>query len=416
MSIDISYDFQPDQALLLFIGWHDNVYAPTFTDKMDYRESNIKRSISKREYEHKIRVLIIDRDVLVRQLIAKIIRSHSSLNIVGSCSMIEPALDMIRKLEPDVVFIDVSHLKGDGASVFEKIRKTYPLLPVILLSHRTEHDAVYVINGLEMGAFDYITKPESIGMLLSAGNHFKKRVIPTIQAAVYERRKNEKLYKKPDELTSLKKHKTRKPVLDSLSPINAVVIGGCTGGPVAIFSILSVLPADFPVPIVIAQHMPKIYTKTFAAELKRKTRLNVMEGFNGAQLRPGQVWIAPGGYHITIRRDNNYPRLFIHRGPRENTCRPSIDVLFRSAAETFGSGLLAVVVSGRGIDGVTGCRFIKEQGGQIIVQDRNSSGAWELPGSLVHNKLADDVCHIEEMGKVISERVHKSRIQFLSAG
>ncbi len=169
---------------------------------------------------------------------------------------------------------------------------------------------------------------------------------------------------------------------------------------------------DFPVPIVIAQHMPKVYTKVFAAELERRTNLKVMEGYKGAPMEPGQVWVAPGGYHITIRRDNNHSALNVHRGPRENTCRPSIDVLFRSAAETYGPGLLAVILSGRGVDGVTGCRFIKESGGKIIVQDRKSSEAWELPGTVVHNKLADSICSKDRIGKEILERVQKSRSPF----
>ena len=379
---------------------------------MDYRELNIKKGVIDEKQEQKVRILVIDRDVLVRQVIARIVRSHPSYNMVGSCSMVDSAEDMIRQLEPDVVLIDVDSLKNNGISEFAKIRKIYPLLPVILLGHRTSDDAHEIMNGLELGAFDYITKPNSMGMLLSAGNHFKKRVMPTIRAAVF----GKKLHKSFNREIEVKnwpsnaiKNSDEEPY--AANRIDVVVIGGCTGGPLALYSILSGLPAKFPVPVVLAQHMPKVYTKALVSKLAHKTKLKVREGYTGAVLGAGQIWVAPGGFHITIRREANQLKLNIHRGPRENTCRPSIDVLFRSVVDAYGSHVLAVVLSGRGIDGVAGCRYIKESGGQIIVQDRKSSIAWELPGTIVHNKLADCICSLDTLDKEIIDRVNKHRVR-----
>lgn len=381
---------------------------------MDYRELDIRKGVINIDQDQKVRVLVIDSDVLVRQLIARIIRSHQSYNVVGSCSMVDSAEEMIRQLEPDVLLIDISSIRVNGVSEFIRIRKTYPLLPIILLCHRTVEDALDVMKGLEMGAYDYITKPESIGMLLSAGNHFKKRVIPTIRAAVFGKKLHKEFSEKLDFIMSVRDlGKQYSPGRKSCK-IDAVVMGGCTGAPQALYSILSKFPEDFPVPIVIAQHMPKIYTKIFVSELGLKTNLKVLEAFSGAVLEAGQIWIAPGGFHVTIQRDVDLPTIHIHRGPRENTSRPSIDVLFRSAASTYGPNLLAVVLSGRGIDGVAGCRSVKEHGGQIIVQDRKSSGAWELPGTVVHNKLADSINSLEQIDKEIIKRVYKTRIRSYS--
>lgn len=382
--------------------------------KMDYRELDIRKGVINVDQEQKIRVLVIDADVLVRQLIARIIRNHQAYNIVGSSSMIDTAHEMIRQLEPDVLLIDVSSLRVNGVSEFIRIRKTYPLLPIILLSHRTIEDALEVMKGLELGAYDYITKPENIGMLLSAGNHFKKRVIPTIRAAVFGKKLHKDFSEKLDHIISARESINKYSPEQESDRIEAVVIGGCTGAPLAMYSLLSKLPEDFPVPIVVAQHMPKIYTQVFVSELGHKTKLEVLEAYSGAILEPGQIWVGPGGFHVTIQMDGDLPTLHIHRGPRENTCRPSIDVLFRSAARTFGSNLLAVVLSGRGIDGVAGCRAVKEYGGQIIVQDRKSAGAWELPGTVVHNKLADSVSNLDQVDKEIIKRVYKTRIRSYS--
>lgn len=376
---------------------------------MNYPELSKKVSHKTKNKEGKTRVLIVDKDVLVRLLITKIIRNYSNYSVVGSCFLLESAPDMIFELQPDVILLDVSDLTDNDFKILSKIRKKYPLLPLILLSERNNFGALGVIKGLELGAVDYITKPDRPGILLFAGNHFQKRLIPTIRAAILGKKLSRDFFGLEAD-PSASEHeanfeKQNEGICEENGQIEAVVIGGCTGAPQALLSLLPKLPPDFPVPIIIALHMPKIYTEVFAEELNSRSHLKVMEGYSGAALKPGEVWLAPGGYHIIIKREVDQLKLFVHRGPRENTCRPSIDVLFRSAVKACGKNVMALVLSGRGKDGVDGSKTINRAGGQVIIQDRKSSKSWELPGIVAKMQVADCVCSLDKMDQELVERV-----------
>ena len=170
-----------------------------------------------------------------------------------------------------------------------------------------------------------------------------------------------------------------------------MAIGTSTGGPNALAEVIPQLPADFPVPIVIVQHMPPTFTRFLAERLTAASSLVVQEGLSGALLEPGHVWIAPGNFHMDLRRDESVVRLGIFQAAPENSCRPSVDVLFRSVAEVFGQNALAVVMTGMGQDGLRGCELIKEAHGQVIVQDEASSVVWGMPGYVAKAGLADSV-------------------------
>jgi len=191
--------------------------------------------------------------------------------------------------------------------------------------------------------------------------------------------------------------------------IDIVAIGTSTGGPNALAEVMPHIPADFPVPIVIVQHMPPTFTRFLAERLTASSPLLVREGVSGTALEPGQAWIAPGDYHMNLRREDGAVRLGVFQAPPENSCRPSVDVLFRSVAEIYRQNVLGVVMTGMGQDGLRGCEHIKEAHGRVIVQDEATSVVWGMPGFVAKAGLADCILPLPEIADEIVRRVNRGR-------
>ena len=191
--------------------------------------------------------------------------------------------------------------------------------------------------------------------------------------------------------------------------VDVVAIGVSTGGPAALMEMIPKFPADFPVPILIVQHMPPIFTNLLAERLALRASIAVAEGALSHLLTPGHAWIAPGGLHMAVECDGEAVRLTTHRDPPENSCRPAVDVLFRSVARVYGPRALAVVMTGMGQDGLRGCEQIQAAGGQVLVQDESSSVVWGMPGIVARSGLADRVLALSELGAEIIERVYRHR-------
>jgi two-component system chemotaxis response regulator CheB len=185
-----------------------------------------------------------------------------------------------------------------------------------------------------------------------------------------------------------------------LTPVQVVAIGVSTGGPDALARLLPSLPADLPVPMLIAQHMPPIFTSLLAARLSAKSALPVRECKSGEPLQPGCAVLAPGDFHMVVSQED-VPRLRVHQGARENYCRPSVDVLFRSVAQVYGGRALAVILTGMGQDGLKGCEALRGLGARIYVQDEASSVVWGMPGFVVRSGLADKILPLDQIGAEI---------------
>ena len=191
--------------------------------------------------------------------------------------------------------------------------------------------------------------------------------------------------------------------------IEIVAIGTSTGGPNALAEVLPRIPNDFPVPIVVVQHMPPIFTRLLAERLAERSTIPVEEGRAGASLLPGHAWIAPGDFHMKVIRAGFERILNLNQGPQENSCRPAVDVLFRSVALAYGAHVLAVVMTGMGSDGVLGAQDIRNAGGEVIIQDEASSVVWGMPG-LVHASGLDDAAYpVDRLAAEITRRVLLSR-------
>ena len=353
----------------------------------------------------KIRVLIVDDSVVVRRLLGDALRADPALEVAGIAPNGRIALARLPQLAPDLVTLDLEMPDMDGLDTLRAIRATYPALPVLMVSRYTQRLARATLDALALGASDYLTLPDHTG-LASASEWIKGQLIPRI-----------KQYGKPAGQPSTARRDQPRPSSLGFEPrsrVEVVAIGSSTGGPQALAAVLAAFSIPFPVPVVIAQHMPPDFTRQLAERLARLTSLNVREAVPDAPLEPGDVWVARGGLHLSVVRDHQYHRLRLLATPPENSCRPSADVLFRSVAEAFGGGVLGVVLTGMGQDGLRGCEAIRAAGGQVLTQDKATSVVWGMPGAVTEAGLSNQVLPLDEIGPEIDRRVRRGRSMLVS--
>jgi two-component system chemotaxis response regulator CheB len=350
----------------------------------------------------RVGVLIADDSAVARRLLTLVLADHPSLRIVGVAADGRAALDRIRTLGPDAVVLDVEMPVLDGIETLAALRAEHPDLPVIMFSAVTERGAAVTLEALSLGATDYVTKPAGSTGHEQAVRDVREQLVPKLLAAVHHQRN---LAGQPVRPGPRGGTANRPP-----GPVDVVAIGGSAGGPNALRALLAQLPGDFPLPVLVVQHMPAVFTRQLAERLADVSPLRVAEAVGGEPLVPGHVWIAPGGRHLAVRREPaGGVRVVVHDGPAENSCRPAVDVLFRSLAETYGSRVLAVVLTGMGKDGLEGARRVRRQGGWVLAQDEASAVVWSMPGAVVGAGLADGVLPPDELGKEVVRRTAVGR-------
>lgn len=347
------------------------------------------------------RILVVDDSVVIRKVLCDILSSDPEMEVVGTASDGRIGLAKIAQLHPDLITLDVEMPVMNGLETLAELRKLYPQLPVVMFSTLTERGAAATLDALSLGASDYATKPSNTGSPALAIAAVRAELIPKIKA----------LCSKPArKLTSLAPPRPLMPVLrPTHRRIEIVAIGTSTGGPNALAEVLPVIPKNFPVPIVLVQHMPPLFTRLLADRLGAHSAIVVEEGSAETILCPGHAWIAPGNFHMTVKRAGIGSRLDLNQNPPENSCRPAVDVLFRSVAEVYGASVLSVVMTGMGSDGVKGAQRIRERGGEVIIQDEASSVVWGMPGLVHSSGQADAVYPLNQLGEEITRRVLQSR-------
>jgi two-component system, chemotaxis family, protein-glutamate methylesterase/glutaminase len=347
------------------------------------------------------RILIVDDSVVVRKLLCEALSSDPQLEVVATASDGRIALAKIAQLHPDLITLDVEMPNMNGMETLVELRKLHPQLPVIMFSTLTERGAAATLDALSLGASDYVTKPIHSSGPTAAIATIQAELLPKIKALCARSPQKPVLVLPPRLAPAVRRTAHRR--------IEVVAIGTSTGGPNALAAVVPCIPRDFPVPIVIVQHMPPLFTRLLAERLTAHSQISVREGSTGTMLCPGQAWLAPGDFHMTVKRSGVSARLELNQDPPENSCRPAVDVLFHSVAEAYHGNCLAVVMTGMGADGVIGCRFIREQGGEVIVQDEASSVVWGMPGLVHSSGLADAVYPLDQLGQEITRRVLQSR-------
>jgi two-component system chemotaxis response regulator CheB len=350
----------------------------------------------------KIHVLIVDDAVVVRSRLSKLLALDPNFEVAGVAATGRVALAKIPQVNPDVVILDVEMPDMNGLETLAAIRQSYPDLPVIMFSTQTHTGAAATLDALALGASDYATKPSQLGSVEAANQHIQKTLFPKIKFF------GTKIALSPvvdSAKVAPAKIQSFRQVRSDQSTIDILAIGVSTGGPNALGLLLPKLPKTFPIPIVIVQHMPPMFTKLMAERLATKCQLHVAEAYSGAPLTPGMIWIAPGDHHIEVTKSGAQMQLTAHQAPPENFCRPSVDVLFRSIAQHYKARSLGIILTGMGQDGLRGCESIRNVGGQILAQDEASSVVWGMPGFVVHAGLADAVVPLEAMSIEILRRV-----------
>jgi two-component system chemotaxis response regulator CheB len=357
-----------------------------------------------------IKVLVVDDSVVVRRLVARVLEEDPAVEVVGAAANGRIALAKIAQLDPDVVTLDIEMPELDGLATLAELRPRWPRLPVIMFSTLTERGAEATLEALSLGASDYVTKPTGLHNPAEAMAAVQAELVPRIKA-LHGRRllsrmpQSQALTAEATSAPSPAVPAVKPPARPSDARIDVVAIGVSTGGPNALAELLPALPGTLPVPIVIVQHMPPIFTRMLANRLDGRCALSVIEAEGGELLLPGRVHIAAGGQHLTLARQGTSIVTVATDDPPENSCRPAVDVLFRSVASLYGSGALAVVLTGMGQDGLRGAEAIRVAGGHVVAQDKASSVVWGMPGFVARAGLADAVLPLDAVAAEIGRRV-----------
>jgi two-component system chemotaxis response regulator CheB len=352
----------------------------------------------------KIRILVVDDAVVMRKLITECLGRDPDLEVVGVAANGNIALQKIPQVNPDLITLDLEMPEMDGQTTLREIRKIYPRLCVIIFSTLSQRGAAATLEALSLGANDYVTKPANVGGVTEAIERLETELIPKIK--VHCRRLLTGAALAPKSAAAVV---PRMAGVGLAAPIDVVCIGTSTGGPNALAEVFGALPGDLPVPVVMVQHMPPMFTTMLAERLSARSAWRCHEGAEGQIIENGQAYLAPGGWHMEVVRAGFKTRLHFHDGPAENSCRPAVDVLFRSVAAAYGRGVLSVVMTGMGQDGLRGCEVIREQGGRVLAQDEASSVVWGMPGQVAQAGLADKVLPLNQIAREIAQQVRLSR-------
>ena len=335
------------------------------------------------------RILVVDDSTIVRRVLQERLDAHPELEFAGGACDGVDALEQIAAARPDLVVLDVEMPRMGGIEMLAELRSVHADLPVVMFSARTERGARETIEALSLGATDYVTKPQGTGDANEVRRRIDEELLSLIVAILDERGR-------PAE----PRMQTRSRLV--VPEPEVVVIAASTGGPDVLQTILTQLPGHFPVPIVVAQHMPPIFTMHFARRLQGEIALEVVEGVDGMPLDRPMVIIAPGGQESTIAREGDVlvfrSQPTSHRGPK-----PSADRLFRSAAEVCRNKTLAIVLTGMGRDGMVGAAAIASAKGRILVQDRTTSVVSSMPRAVIDSGIAEAELTPSDLGQALLE-------------
>jgi two-component system, chemotaxis family, protein-glutamate methylesterase/glutaminase len=389
----------------------------------------------------KVRVLVVDDSVVLRRALTAALESDPAIEVVGVAASGELALQKVDQLNPDVVTLDVEMPGLNGLETLTQLKRQRPWLRVIMVSTLTARGAETTMDALSRGADDYVAKAntssleESVAQMSAQlcprvkqffrlGASGLRPPLPASGAASSSATLQPRPSSRPSEET-LGRGQTavdpkRSPVPSaslggnrrSQLAAEVLVVGISTGGPQALAEFLPALGSNFHLPVLIVQHMPVMFTRLLAQRLDQQCPQWVREAEEGMLISPDTITLAPGDFHMQLRRGKSGLYVTLNQGPPENCCRPAADVLFRSAAEVCGGAVAGLVMTGMGQDGFAGARSLKAAGGLILAQDEASSVVWGMPGEVVKGGLADKVLALAEIAPEV--RRLGSRTDFAS--
>lgn len=336
-----------------------------------------------------VRVIVADDSAVARGLIAQYLEADPGIRVVGRAAHGEAALMELDRVEADVVVLDVEMPVMDGLTALPLILKKRPKVRVVMASTLTHRNARVSLEALQAGASDYVPKPTDG---LSRAEDFARELVAKVKALGQPRRPVAPAGPTP----------VARPAGSTAARPKALLVGGSTGAPPVLLKLATGL-ADVEQPILITQHMPATFTALLAEQLGRSAGRPAAEAVDGEPVLPGRIYVAPGGWHMTLAQRGPAVVVRLNQEPPEHFCRPAVDPMLRSAASVYGSGALAVILTGMGADGAEGCRAVAEAGGRFIVQDEATSVVWGMPGAAARTGLASAVLPLPQIAPWLAQ-------------
>jgi two-component system chemotaxis response regulator CheB len=353
----------------------------------------------------RIRVMICDDSAVVRGLIGRLIQTDPALEIIHSVGDGEAAIRALQRASVDVIILDIEMPVMDGLTAVPKLLQVDRDVKIIIASTLSQRNARVSLQAMQLGASDYVPKPSSSAALHSDGD-FKSELLGKIQALGAKRRAQRGGVAKPADVLKREaaaRAAVLKPVANivlrkpSLQRPKVLAVGSSTGGPQALQTFFATFPALIDIPIFVTQHMPASFTAILAEHLTRTAQRDAKEAVENEIVRPGRIYVAPGGVHMIVQARGNERVIRLTQDPPENFCRPAVDPMFRSIAACYGAATLAVVLTGMGADGAKGGKAVADAGGTVLAQDEATSVVWGMPGATAQLGVCSAVLPIGEM-------------------
>ena len=355
------------------------------------------------------KVMLVDDSSVIRAFLTKLLSSETDIKIVAEAENGKIACDIVEQMDihnkPDVILLDIEMPVMDGISSLPRILKSSPSSKVIMVSTLTKNNAAVSIRALSEGASDYLEKPNTSTNIAK----FKLELIEKIkllatskskkEALAFEHKNNSTLKSEPIERSQKQAYK-KKP--------EAIAIGCSTGGPKALASLFNLLKDQIKdVPIFITQHMPAAFTTFLAENISKNANTQCYEAQDGMEVIPGGIYLAPGDYHMSLKKEDSKVLVSLNKEPPENFCRPAVDPMLRALSEIYKQDLLVIILTGMGQDGLDGVRRASEKGAHVIIQDEETSVVWGMPGVVAKNNLQNETLPLDEIAQRLIE-IYKS--------
>jgi two-component system chemotaxis response regulator CheB len=343
--------------------------------------------------------MVVDDSVVVRGLVARWLTESGDFDVVTTAANGRIAVDALRRVDPEIVLLDLEMPEMDGFAALPLLLKQKPGIKVVVVSTLTQRNAEISLRCLSLGAVDYLPKPEGHRQVTTSAD-FRRELTEKLRALAASKARPARA---PLRLASTA---PQPPVRISRNRPQCLLIGASTGGPRAVEEVLMGLGSALQqVPVLVVQHMPPMFTGVFADHLRVQVGVRACEPEDGEPLVPGTVFIAPGGRHMGLSVGLGQPVIRLDDSAPVNFCRPAVDVLFRDAATVFGAAALAVVLTGMGSDGTQGARLLTQAGATILAQDEATSTVWGMPGSIAKAGLAQDILPLESLGPALKGHI-----------
>ena len=350
-----------------------------------------------------IKILVVDDSAFMRKSLTLLLESDPQIKVIDTASDGIIAIEKIKKIRPDIVTLDVEMPNMDGISALKIIMKECPT-PVLMVSSLTLEGADITLKALDLGAIDFIPKEMSFVSVAITG--IKEELISKVKAIHKSKSIARRIH--PNNLQEKFVSKNQKPTFPHLPKMryNALAIGISTGGPITLQKVIPLLSEKINIPIFIVQHMPPKFTASLAERLNSLSSLYVKEAEDNEIVRSRVVYIAPGGFHLKLEKDElNNIKIKISDKPDNTLHRPSVDVMIQSLQEIYGKTVLGLIMTGMGKDGLEGIKKLKAAGGHCIAQDEDSCVVYGMPRAIIENGLADIVASLEEIPNIINRAV-----------